>query len=81
MQNSEWEAFVYFCEELLKKFRFLLFEFHFANKDLDIYTKELAKLRKYQQEFYVHYLNCGGFGQNGDIRICKYLEASYNIKE
>ena len=73
---SEWESFVDFPEELLKNFRFLLFEFHFANKDLDIYSKVLAKLSKYHQAFYVHCVNCGDVIQIGDLRICTALEVS-----
>jgi hypothetical protein len=38
VEFSEWESFIDFPEELLKK----LFEFHFANNDLDIYAKVLA---------------------------------------
>ena len=81
IEYSEWESFIDFPEELLKKFRFLLFEFHFANKDLDIYAKVLAKLSKYHQAFYVHCVNCGNVVQIGDIRICSALEVSYIIKE
>ena len=81
VEYSEQETFVDFPEELLKKFRFLLFEFHFANKDLDIYSKVLAKLSKYHQAFYVHCVNCGGVIQIGDLRICSVLEVSYIIKE
>jgi len=81
VEHSEWESFVDFPEELLKNFRFLLFEFHFANKDLDIYAKVLAKLNKYHQAFYAHCVNCGGVVEIGDIRICSALEVSYIIKE
>jgi hypothetical protein len=38
VEFSEWESFIDFPEELLKQ----LFEFHFANNDLDIYAKVLA---------------------------------------
>lgn len=81
VEYSEWESFIDFPEELLKNFRFLLFEFHFANKDLDIYAKVLAKLSKYHQAFYVHCVNCGNVVQIGDLRICDALEVSYIIKE
>ena len=81
VEFSEWESFVDFPEELLKNFRFLLFEFHFGNKDLDIYAKVLAKLSKYHQVFYVHCVNCGDVIQIGDLRICTALEVSYIIKE
>jgi hypothetical protein len=81
VEYSEWESFVDFPEELLKKFRFLLFEFHFAKKNLDIYAKVLAKLSKYHQTFYVHCVNCGKVIQIGDLRICNYLEVSYIIKK
>ena len=81
VEFSEWESFIDFPEELLKKFRFLLFEFHFANNDLDIYVKVLAKLNKYHQAFYVHCVNCGDVIQIGDLRICTALEVSYIIKE
>jgi len=81
VEHSEWESFADFPEELLKNFRFLLFEFHFANKDLDIYAKVLAKLNKYHQAFYTHCVNCGDVVEIGDIRICNALEVSYIIKE
>ena len=81
VEYSEWESFVDFPEELLQNFRFLLFEFHFTNKNLDIYAKVLAKLSKYHQAFYVHCINCGDVIQIGDLRICQYLEVSYIIKE
>ena len=81
VEYAEWESFIDFPEELLKKFRFLLFEFHFNEKNLDIYAKVLSKLSKYHQAFYVHCVNCGNVVQIGDIRICSALEVSYIIKE
>lgn len=81
IEGHEWEAFKDFPEEILKNFRFLLFEFHFFSKNLGIYSKVLSKFNKYHQIFYVHCVNCGRIIQLGDIRICNALEVSYIIKE
>ena len=79
-EGAEWEAMLDFPEDLLKNFRFMLFEFHFKN-DLETYYKVLSKLSKYHQIYYVHCVNCGHVVQIGDIRICYALEVSYIIKE
>ena len=81
IEGSEWEAFIDFPEEILKNFRFLLFEFHFTSENLRMYYKILSKFNKYHQIFYVHCVNCGEVIQFGDIRICSALEVSYIIKE
>ena len=80
-EGCEWEALLDFPEELLKNFKFLLFELHFPTLDFTLFTKVLSKLSKYHQIFYVHCVNCGGVIQYGDIRICGALEVSYVIKE
>ena len=81
IEYSEWEALLDFPDVLLKNFKFMLFELHFFQSYLGLYSKVLAKLGKYHQIFYVHCVNCGDVIQIGDMRICSALEVSYIIKE
>ena len=81
IEYGEWESLLDFPENLLKNFKFMLFELHFINGYFGLYSKVLAKLSKYHQIFYVHCVNCGNVLQIGDMRICSALEVSYVIKE
>ena len=80
-EGCEWESLLDFPDELLKNFKFMVFELHFQSRDFVLFTKVLAKLSKYHQIFYVHCVNCGTMIQFGDMRICQGLEVSYVIKE
>ena len=80
-EGCEWEALLDFPEELLKNFKYMVFELHFQSRDFLLFTKVLSKLSTYHQIFYVHCVNCGTMIQYGDMRICKALEVSYVIKE
>ena len=80
-EGCEWNALLDFPEELLKNFKFMVFELHFHSRDFVLFTKVLSKLSKYHQIFYVHCVNCGKMIQFGDMRICQGLEVSYVIKE
>ena len=79
VSNWEWESLVNLPEYILKKFKYILIEFHFFNPNTDgkLYYQVLKKIHKFHQSFY---FRCNGrdeivsFGNN---RICKFIEVSY----
>ena len=85
IEHWEWESINELKEDLLKKFKYIVIEFHFRKKNgynnKNLYYDVLKKLSKTHQSFYVR---CNGnrsrkinFGNN---RICNLLEVSYIIK-
>ena len=86
IEKWEWESLNTLDEEILKKFKYILIEYHFEDEskvnNKIIYYNVLKKISKTHQSFYVrctsnqsHKIN---FGPN---RICFILEVSYIIKE
>ena len=85
IEHWEWESINELKEDSLKKFKYIVIEFHFRKKNgynnKNLYYDVLKKLSKTHQSFYVR---CNGnrsrkinFGNN---RICNLLEVSYIIK-
>ena len=85
IEHSEWKPLNTIKEDILKKFKYIVLEYHFKDekyfKNQNIYYNVLKKISKTHQSFYVR---CNGkksikinFGYN---RICPLLEISYIIK-
>ena len=85
IENSEWLALSDLSDSILKKFKYIVMEFHFpgnmTNKRQKLIYEVLKKLHKYHQPFY---FRCN-FRQNvisfGNNRICALLEVSYVIRK
>lgn len=81
IENNEWDSLKDVPENVLKQFKYIVIEYHFETNNVQLYYNVLNKIYKNHQAFY---LRCHGreiitkFGFN---RICKYLEASYIIRE
>ena len=85
VEHWEWPAINDLDEATLKKFKYILVEYHFygeSNPEYKIYYNVMKKLSKNHQSFYAR---CNGdrskiikFGNN---RICHIMEVCYVIKE
>ena len=81
IENNEWDSLKDVPENVLKQFKYIVIEYHFETDNVQLYYNILNKIYKNHQAFY---LRCHGreiitkFGIN---RICKFLEASYIIRE
>jgi hypothetical protein len=81
IEGNEWESLKDVPENILKQFKYIIIEYHFTPYNVELYYNVIKKLYKNHQVFY---LRCHGreqivnFGINS---MCKYLEASYVIRE
>lgn len=85
IENSEWMALSDLSDSILKKFKYIVMEFHFSgnmtNERQKLFYEVLKKLHKNHQPFY---FRCNfrqyiiSFGNN---RICGLLEISYVIRK
>ena len=81
IENNEWDSLKDIQENVLKQFKYIIIEYHFESNKIELYYNIIKKLHKNHQVFY---LRChfryiiADFGNN---TICKYLEASYVIRE
>jgi hypothetical protein len=81
IENNEWDSLKDVSENVLKQFKYILIEYHFKTNNVKLYYNILNKLHKNHQVFY---LRCHGryiFAKFGNNIICKFLEASYVIRE
>ena len=81
IENNEWNSLEYLKDNYLKQFKYIVIEYHFETNNVKLYYNIIKKLHKNHQVFYLR-CNCREkivkFGNN---IICKYLEASYVIRE
>lgn len=80
IEESEWEVFLYMNFDILRKFEYILVEFHFENRYKSMYSKVFKKLNKTHQIFHLHCNNCGGMVNFDGHNICYSLEISFVIK-
>ena len=80
-EGCEWDSLNDLPEKVLHQFKYIIIEFHFQSKNVELYYNVLNKLHKSHQVFF---LRCNGrntivnFGNN---RFCKFPEISYVIRE
>ena len=80
IEYSDWKSLLNISDEIIKKFKYILIEYHFRN-EIKLYYKVLQKLQNTHQVFYIHCNNCGRIISFGNNTICNALEVSYIIKE
>ena len=81
IEGNEWDSFLYMNFNILRKFKYIVVEFHFYDKYKPIYSKILKKLNKNHQIFHLHCNNCGQIINFDGYNICDSLEVSYVIRE
>ena len=81
IESSEWEVFQEINENDLKKFKYIVGEFHFSSSRNFNYEHILKKLNKTHQIFHLHCNNCCGFSIVNEIKICNCLEISFVLRE
>ena len=79
---GEWDSLKDIDDEIFTQFKYIVIEFHFEEdiNKIPIFYKVLKKIFNNHQAFY---LRCQGrqtIFNLGNIRICKYLEVSYIIR-
>ena len=83
VSNWEWTSLKDIKDEILKKFRYILIEYHLSNikKEEQLYYNVFKKINKYHQVFYIQCHERYNIVKYKNNRICKYLEVSYVIRE
>lgn len=79
----EWESLKDLSDSILKKFKYILIEYHFMKPETEgiLYYNVLKKIHKYHQPFYFRCVKKYIIVQFGNNRVCKYIEVSYVIRE
>ena len=82
IENNEWDSLKDVQENVLKQFKYIVIEYHFCETNkVELYYNIIKKFHKSHQVFY---LRCNGrdiIAEFGNNKICKFLEASYVIRE
>jgi len=81
VEDHEWESLINLPENILKQFKYIVIEYHFLNDNVELYYNVIKKLYKNHQIFYLRCHGRENFAIFGNNIICKYLEASYVIRE
>ena len=83
VENWEWESLKDLSDSILKKFKYILIEYHFMNPETEgkLYYNVLKKLHKYHQPFYFRCNVRNIIVQFGNNRVCKFIEVSYVNRE
>ena len=81
IEGGEWNIFNDISQDILIQFKYILVEFHFNKKYVEIYSKVFKKLNKTHQIFHLHCNNCCGIINFDDYFICAAIEISFIIKE
>ena len=81
IEGPEWNILNELNNEILKKFKYIIIEFHFNIEYKPLFIKVLKKLTEFHQIFHLHCNNCATLINIDDINICLSLEVSLIIKE
>ena len=81
VENSEWEAISDISDDILKKFKYIIIEYHFWKDKMPYYYSILKKLLNNHQIIYTHCNGCGEVRVYGNNVICSALEVTYVIKD
>jgi hypothetical protein len=85
VEHDEWESLKDLHYKFLRKFKYILIEFHFRDErvlnETLLYYHVLKKLYKTHQAFYLRCQNKYKIVHFGNNRICRALEVSYVIKK
>ena len=81
VEGAEWNSLNDLSEDVLKQFKYLLFEYHFRKADKVLAFNVLKKIHKTHQVFYVHCSPFSHIFSSGNNRFCSAIEVSYVIRD
>ena len=81
IEGGEWSILKEINKEILLQFKYIVIEFHFANKDISLYQEVFQKLNQTHQIFHLHCNNCCPIINIDGYNFCSALEASFIIRE
>ena len=81
IESYEWDALQDLPFNILRKFKYIVGEFHIFNSDEYQYYNILKKIQVTHQIFHIHCNNCGGFIDFNGLKICNLLEISFIQKK
>jgi hypothetical protein len=79
IEGGEWSILKEINKEILLQFKYIVIEFHFANKDISLYQEVFQKLNQTHQIFHLHCNNCCPIINIDGYNFCSALEVSYII--
>lgn len=80
IEGNEWKPLNDISMEILKKFKYILIEYHFFNINVKLFYNVLKKIYTTHQVFYVHCCPSVGIAVFGNNRFCRAIEVSYIIR-
>ena len=80
-EGAEWNALNDMTEDILKKFKYIIIEYHFYNLEASFIYNILKKINKTHQVFYIHTNHLSRIINFGNNRIVGCIEVSYVIRE
>ena len=83
VENNEWDTLNEITDDILRKFKYIIMEFHFwdIDKKYNLYLNCMKHLMKFHQIFHIHCCNCVRLLIMGDNPICNTIEVSYIKRE
>ena len=81
IESYEWEVLQDLPINIMKKFKYIVGEFHLYEKDELKYYNIFKKIKLTHQIFHIHCNNCGEIINLNKFKICKLLEISFIQKE
>ena len=78
IESAEWDIFQKIPINIIKKFKFIVGEFHFQNNNKYLQLKIIQKINKTHQIFHLNCNNCASSIINFDkYKLCSLLEISF----
>ena len=82
IESAEWDIFRKLSINIIKKFKFIVGEFHFRDKNKYLQLKIIQKINKTHQIFHLNCNNCASSIINLDkYKFCSLLEISFANKD
>ena len=81
IEYAEWDALNEMSEDILKKFKYIVIEFHLWKRPEKLIINVLKKLLKFHQVIFIRFNNAGQLIEFGRNKICNAIEVTYMLKE
>ena len=81
VEYAEWDALNELSEDILKKFKYIIIEYHLWKKADGLKFNVLKKLLKLHQVIFIRFNNGGELIKFGHNKICSAVEVTYMLKE
>ena len=81
IEYAEWDALNEITEDILKKFKYIVIEFHLWKRPEKLIINVLKKLLKFHQVIFIRFNNAGQLIEFGRNKICNAIEVTYMLKE